>query len=182
MKKSLMSCLIFITACGAGSDNPVPAPAPAPTPVRAADPPWLQPALPRAAVPQVLLAEWGDAPNRDVCAPLAPASSSRERAVPRRAEFSGGWGVAWDLPDLRSAFGIAGTGVDAGDPSYSDWPDTLVWRDGSTAGYGPEGGTGPNQLAYLRITGMGCLYNVWSRLGREHLEHLLGELRFVATH
>ena len=51
--------------------------------------------------------------------------------------------------------------------------------DGSTAGYGPEGGTGPAQLAYLRIAGQGCLYNVWSRLGRAHLEQLLGALRFV---
>lgn len=99
--------------------------------------------------------------------------------TPRRANFSNGWGVAWDLPDLRSAFGIAGTGVDAADPSYSEWPYSRTWSDGSTAGYGSEGGTGPNQLAYLRIAGQGCLYNVWSRLGREHLEHLLEQLRFV---
>ena len=184
MKRILMSCLVLITACGARSEapSPTPAPAPAPTPEPAPAPPWLQPALPREAVPQVLLEEWSDAPNRDVCALLAPASpGTNERAAPRRAEFSGGWAVAWDLPDLRSAFGVAGTGVDAADPSYSAWPYSLTWSDGSTAGYGPEGGTGPNQLAYLRITGMGCLYNVWSRLGREHLEHLLSQLRFVAV-
>lgn len=202
MKRILMSCLVLMTACGARPETPVPAPtpapapapaptpapapvsAPAPTPATAPDhaPPWLQPALTRDDVPQVLLAEWSGAPNREVCTPLAPASlGTDERAVPRRAEFGGGWGVAWDLPNLRSAFGIAGTGVDAADPSYSEWPYSLTWSDGSTAGYGPEGGTGPNQLAYLRITGMGCLYNVWSRLGREHLEHLLGQLRFVAV-
>ncbi len=53
--------------------------------------------------------------------------------------------------------------------------------DGSSAGYGPEGGTGPSDLAYLRIQGQECLYNVWSRLGRAHLEHLLESLRFVAV-
>jgi hypothetical protein len=46
---------------------------------------------------------------------------------------------------------------------------------------GPEGGTGPNQLAYLRIAGQGCLYNVWSRLGTTHLESLLGSIRFIDT-
>ena len=43
-----------------------------------------------------------------------------------------------------------------------------------------EGGSGPNQLAYLTIPGQGCLYNVWSRLGVDHLEYLLGQLRFVS--
>lgn len=38
---------------------------------------------------------------------------------------------------------------------------------------------GPNQLAYLRIPGQDCLYNVWSALGRMHLEQLLAALRFV---
>jgi len=47
-------------------------------------------------------------------------------------------------------------------------------------GYGREGGTGPNWLAYVRIPGQDCLYNVWSRRGQAHLEELLAELRFVA--
>jgi hypothetical protein len=87
--------------------------------------------------------------------------------------------TAYDLPNLRSAFGIAGTGSHASDPAYDEWPDRQTWDDGSSVGYGPEGGTGPNQLAYLRIEGQDCLYNVWSRLGKEHLEHLIGELRLV---
>ncbi|HEY5610921.1 MAG TPA: hypothetical protein VIL97_06930 [Thermoanaerobaculia bacterium] len=33
--------------------------------------------------------------------------------------------------------------------------------------------------AYLRIAGQQCLYNLWSRLGRDHLELLLDELRLV---
>ena len=86
---------------------------------------------------------------------------------------------AWDVPGLRSAFGVAGTGVEPGPGTYDDWPHRVRWRDGSEAGYGPEGGTGPNQLAYLRVPGQRCLYNVWSALGRSHLEALLERLRFV---
>jgi len=76
-------------------------------------------------------------------------------------------------------FGIAGTGSSATDDAYDAWPHTIRWADSSSAGYGPEGGSGPNQLAYLRVTGQECLYNVWSRLGVPHLEHLLSQLRFV---
>ncbi len=50
---------------------------------------------------------------------------------------------------------------------------------GSRVEYGPEGETGPNEVAYLRIEGQGCLYNIWSNLGRDHLEELIRELRFV---
>jgi hypothetical protein len=123
--------------------------------------------------------EWRAAPNRERCAAIAPVDTGPPNATARGATFSGGWAVAYDLEDLRSAFGIAGTGVSAADPTYSEWPYSRTWRDGSSAGYGPEGGTGPNQLAYLRIAGQGCLYNVWSRIGREHLEELLERLRFV---
>jgi hypothetical protein len=75
---------------------------------------------------------------------------------------------------------VAGAGSSAGDSTY-EWPDNIHWSDGSSVTYGPEGGTGPNQLGYLRIAGQGCLYNIWSRLGRDHLEYLLGQLRFVET-
>jgi hypothetical protein len=127
------------------------------------------------------LRQWERAENRTTCEPLAPAAlGAGEGATARAASFSGGWGVAYDLPALRSAFGVAGAGVLAAEPSYDAWPYTRRWRDGSTAGYGPEGGTGPNQLAYLRIPGQRCLYNVWSRLGRDHLEFILEQLRYVA--
>lgn len=87
--------------------------------------------------------------------------------------------MAYDLPDLRSAFGVAGAGVRADEPALYQWPHRKQWADGSVAGYGPEGGIGPNELAYLRIRGQGCVYNIWSRLGRDHLEFLLERLRFV---
>jgi hypothetical protein len=100
-------------------------------------------------------------------------------ATPRAATFSGGWAVAYDLPAIRSAFGVAGTGATIEGHIYDQWPNRIEWADGSFAEYGLEGGTGPNHLAYLRIAGQRCLYNVWSRLGQEHLEFLLEQLRFV---
>lgn len=143
-------------------------------------PPWRNDPLPRASVPQVYIHQWEKAANRAECALIAPRSLGvGEGAAPRAANFSGGWAVAYDLPNLRSAFGIAGAGVRAGDPSYDKWPYVQQWDDGSKAEYGPEGGTGPNELAYVRIQSQQCLYNVWSRLGRPHLELLLSELRMV---
>jgi hypothetical protein len=144
--------------------------------------PWAGLPLRAAEVPSVHIGTWRAAENRVQCAPLAfagldPGSTGTARA----ATFSGGWGVAYDRPGLRSAYGVAGAGVLAADASYDNWPHRRSWADGSTAGYGPEGGSGPSQLAYLRIAGQGCLYNVWSRLGREHLERLLEAVRFVAV-
>ena len=136
----------------------------------------------RSAVPAVYYEQWNRAANRATCDLFALTQlGSGGGAVPRAATFAGGWAVAYDLPETRSAFGIAGTGVLASDSTYSAWPNQRRWSDGSSAGYGPEGGTGPNQLAYLRIAGQGCLYNVWSRLGREHLELLLDGVRRVNT-
>jgi hypothetical protein len=146
-----------------------------------ADPaPWSLDTLPADSVPAVYLTEWRKAENRETCAPVAPiALGDGEGATARAATFSGGWAVAYDLPGVRSAFGVAGTGTSSHDPTYDAWPEQLAWDDGSYAGYGPEGGTGPDLLAYLRIEGQDCLYNIWSKLSIEHLEQLLHRLRFV---
>lgn len=189
--------LLLAAACAPAAEAPpapVPAPAPAPQPAPAPAPPvspappalatapWAGGRLSAGEVPAVFAAEWRKAPNRATCALVAPSSLGEGAgATARAATFSGGWAVAYDRPGLRSAFGVAGTGSRAADPAYDDWPHRRAWADGGTAGYGPEGGTGPNQLAYLRIPGQDCLYNVWSRLGRAHLEHLLDHLRFVAV-
>ena len=147
--------------------------------------PWSGAALAPAAVPAVYPSVWRAAENRQSCALLAPEHLNAElarRATVRGATFSGGWGVAYDLPELRSAFGVAGTGVSAWGPDiYDAWPEKRVFADSSRVGFGPEGGTGPNWMAYVRIPGQECLYNVWSRRGRAHLEELLGDLRFVAV-
>ena len=180
--------LMSLPACSS-DDTPTPLPAPPPAapatsgqPTEPPEPPWLGARLPVTAVPEAYLTAWSRAENRATCALVAFASSSAmEGATPRTATFSGGWGVAYDQPQLRGAFGVAGTGSSAAEPAYDAWPYRLDWSDGSSAGYGPEGGTGPTQLAYLTIQGQDCLYNVWSRLGRAHLEQLLGILRLVET-
>lgn len=167
MRSLLSLSLLFLAACSTA------------TPERTA--PWRQAPLASAAVAPVYLEQWQKAENRATCALLALRSVGEAGggATPRAASFSGGWAVAYDLPGTRSAFGVAGAGVNAGDPAYAKWPYAYEWGDGSKVEYGPEGGLGPNQLAYLRVAGQDCLYNVWSRLGREHLELLLHELRRV---
>ena len=148
------------------------------------------------------LAEWRKAANRESCAPLALASDGGVPARDRRAEFSSGWAVAFDSPTVRSLYGFAGTGLlpeDAHtDHAYEvgvirrQWPHgraSAGLPEGSFAGYGLEGakayssanpqGRGQHSLAYLRIPGQSCLYNVWSRVSRAHLETLLDSLRLV---
>ena len=164
----------------------VPPASPSSAPDERAPAPWSNAMLAPSAVSAIYMNAWRSAANRQRCALLAPARLSPDvagEARPRAATFSGGWGVAYDLPSQRSAFGVAGTGASAwsGDV-YDQWPERHVYADGSRVGYGPEGGgAGPNWLAYVRIPGQDCLYNVWSRRGQAHLEQLLGELRFVAV-
>lgn len=179
---SAVTALALLVGCAAPSPPPEP-PLPE-TPEETLPPaPWAGDSLPASSVPEPYLNAWMGAENRADCALIAPAALGIEGddVAARQAQFGGGWGVAYDLPDLRSAFGVAGTGAEVGGDTYDEWPHERAWADGSTAGYGPEGGTGPNQLAYLRIRGQRCLYNVWSRLGRQHLERLLDSLRFVET-
>lgn len=132
-------------------------------------------------MPQEYLTAWNRADNRERCALVAFDPNVTGNATPRIATFSGGWGVAFDRPGERSAFGVAGTGADPSGSTYDDWPHRIDWADGSSAEYGLEGGAGPNHLAYLRIAGQDCLYNVWSARGRAHLEELLASLRRVET-
>lgn len=169
-------------ACGRGEAERGDAPGPRP-PAEDAGPapaPWSGALLTDA--PAVYLEQWSRAENRESCGLLAfRGTGGLDRPVePRPASFAGGWGVAYDAAGLRSAFGIAGTGVEPGPDTYDDWPHRIEWADGSSAGYGPEGGQGPRQLAYLRLAGQRCLYNIWSAVSVDHLERLLAELRFVA--
>lgn len=166
-----------VAACSSGGAPAGPG-APGPEPLAAA--PWSGERLLPSDVPEVYLTQWSRADNAARCALLAPRSTD-PAADPRAATFGGGWGVAYDLPDRRSAFGVAGTGVEPSDQTYDQWPNRMAWRDGSRVGYGPEGGSGPKLLAYLRVAGQDCLYNVWSHLGRDHLEGLLESLRYVRT-
>lgn len=158
--------------------------------------PWSKPPLSAKAVPQVFLQQWQKTDKRgSVCAAIAPTSLGKgQGAKPRPANFgSDAWAVAYDKPGLpgrtsdgspctncgRGAFGIAGTSGNVDDPQYQGFPFHRQWADGSHADYGLEGGNGPSYLAYLTIKNQRCSYNVWSFLGREHLEYLLEHLRFV---
>ncbi|SCW63005.1 hypothetical protein SAMN02927924_01792 [Sphingobium faniae] len=161
-----------------------------------------------AAEPSTLIgerrarAEWAKAENRQHCAPLALAAPGQPEGAPRAAYFGGGWGVAFDLPDQRSAYGFAGTGLlpdDEADATvqrdrlYRQWPyfrDLPQFSAPSFAGYGREGaepyldgnagGAGLPSLAYVRIAGQRCAYNVWSKISRAHLLWMLDNLRIVA--
>ena len=161
-------------------------------------------APPRLIGQATALREWRVAHNRASCAPLALASNGGVSATARRAYFGAGWGVAFDTRQVRSAYGFAGVGLLDEDSLGHEakraalarqWPYTreLGRRGGlprgSFAGYGLEGGAryaaanpqGRRQhsLAYLRIPGQACMYNVWSRVSRRHLEQILDSLRLV---
>jgi hypothetical protein len=151
---------------------------PEPTPPEYDPAPWSAAPLALADVPPVYPQQWRKADNRATCAMLAPTAAIGD-AKPRAATFSGGWAVAYDEPGLRSAFGVAGTGLAADAGTFDGWDDSIAWADGSTASWGPEGGTGPDFLAYVQVAGQGCLYNVWSKHGSAHLVEVLESLRFV---
>jgi hypothetical protein len=149
-------------------------------------PPWKRsPAIAAGRGDAALVArQWAAADNRASCAPLAFSSVRVGTDAPARARaayFGGGWGVAYDLPGHRSAFGIAGAGVRATPKDIIRWPDVRRWSDGSAAGWGLEGDQGPGHLAYIRVAGQSCLYNLWSDLGEGHLRRLMGQLRRVAV-
>lgn len=160
-----------------------------------------QPAETRLIAERLILAEWAKAENRATCAPLAFSDDGDARGTPRHAQFSGGWAVAFDLPATRSAYGLAGVGslpqdnasdVEKRDILINQWPsfrDLSALPQPAYAGYGVVGAkpwpgdnpqaVGLQALAYVRVGGQQCLYNVWSRLGRRHLEEILESLRTV---
>jgi hypothetical protein len=128
------------------------------------------------AVPRVLLAEWRKADNRASCAPLWLDDTGAD--VPIRARyFAGGWGVTVRNPHR---WGVAGAGVIATQADLEKWKFRRQNAAGIRAGYGLEGfDLGPDWLAYVIVPGQSCLYNVWSSVGKEHLEQLVDHLRVV---
>lgn len=186
--------LLLLAACSSTTTPPITTP-PITTPPASTPPsstaPWdAQP----IDAPAVTIAEWRKAENRATCAPLtfAPGPHLRE-ATPRRANFSGGWAVAYDGAGLpgrepsghfcptcgRGAFGIAGTGVelDASDASNVGSAGRMEWPGGNRALYDLEGGNGPGWLAQVHVADQRCLYQVWSFLGRAHIEELIRAIR-----
>lgn len=144
-------------------------------------PPWGQ-TVSKEQIAPVYLNEWKKAENRRSCALLALPKDSAAQvsgAGVRRAQFSGGWAVAYDTTSLKSAYGVAGTGTSVGNTTEYAWPKQKAWADGSRMGYGLEGGVGPAYLAYVRVAGQSCLYNVWSRVSEKHLLQIVSDLRRV---
>jgi hypothetical protein len=130
------------------------------------------------ALPRVLLAEWRKAENRAGCAPAWFDDVGADVPI-RRRTFAGGWGVTVRNP---RRWGVAGAGVIAADADLEKWKFRRQNAAGVRAGYGLEGfDMGPDWLAYVLVPGQSCLYNVWSSVGKEHLEHLLEHLRVVGV-
>lgn len=153
-----------------------------PTPFpEGAPPPW-QTKVDHKQFNPIYTQQWRQAQNRHTCARLVlprNASSHLSKATGRRASFHGGWAVAYDKPNKRSVYGVAGAGTLAERGGITRWSRFHVWPDGSAIGWGLEGDTGPNYLAYVQVKGQKCLYNVWSSISEEHLLSLIRDLRMV---
>ncbi|HYO77802.1 MAG TPA: hypothetical protein VE010_15180 [Thermoanaerobaculia bacterium] len=186
--------LLLFTACATTPNAPAPNPPTVAGTTTEAMAPWN--ANPAIAAPPVVLTEWSKAENRATCAPMTFAAFG-ERAsggTPRRANFSGGWGVAWDVPGLpgrdatgrscatcgRGVFGISGAGITVGeDEDAVGFPYRVDYAGKNWAGWALEGETGPNWLGQVRVDDQQCIYYVWSFLGREHVEELVRNVRRV---
>ena len=141
--------------------------------------PWVKNAASKQFNP-VYTQQWRQADNRKHCALLVlprDASAHLPNAKSRPAQFSGGWAVAYDTAKQRSAYGIAGAGSQVANADIQRWPQHRFWRDGSAIGWGLEGDTGPKHLAYVKVKGQKCLYNVWSTVREDHLLSLVQNLR-----
>lgn len=200
MPRSLVAALVlsvFAATCGTRDDPAAlgePTTTTSPTePETASDggtPPWASPPL-DDSVPH----EAGG-----TCPPMSFANLGDGAGATSR-KLVHNIGVAWDKPGSpgqdpdgspsatsgRSTFGLLAFPRKA-EPLQS-WAFRIEWDDGSAAGYGYEGETDPRNdpnplkttkwLAQLNVEGHNCSFNVWSHLGRKHLEHLLSSLRYV---
>lgn len=160
--------------------------------------PWSAAPLPSTDVPAPLLAAWARAENRATCAPLAPGSMGRADGAEARVSslVEGGWAVEFDrrgMPGMsadgegcarcgRGVFGIAGTRMSPDEiVTESDEADvpTPSFADGSHLAMEEPGEGETVAAATLAVRGQGCVYQVWSFLGPDHLRELVGGLRMV---
>jgi hypothetical protein len=159
-------------------------------------PPWSAPAIAASDAPRQILTAWQNAENRDSCAPLASQSLGRAAgARARTSELNGGWLVEFDRPGLpgvdrqgnecdtcgRSVVGIAGTSM-APDALLDPESDALApsYSDGSHAEVEINEGDGESVASVtFTVNGQGCVYEVWSLLGADHLAEVVAGLRFV---
>lgn len=155
-------------------------------------PPWSGPPMAADEAPRALMNAWRGAENREWCAPIAPRSmGAADGARARSSRVAGGWVVEFDragLPGVdragnecdtcgRSVFGITGTSmapeeiIESMSPAYSDGSHTLIEIS--------DGDGESVASATFTVAGQGCVYEVWSFLGPDHLQELVNGLRFV---
>lgn len=150
--------------------------------------PWSGALVPADNLPEAVATALEGAENRSWCAPMVPASAGEPA---RAATLAGGWSLEFDqrgAPGVRAngsscarcgraSFGVAGTsmGTDEAVDFDADAP-VAMFNDGSTQDVVAEEGVAS---ATLTVGGQGCVYQVWSFLGEDHLSSLLEELRFV---
>ena len=155
------------------------------------DAPWGGERLAVDAIPAEILAAWTNADNGQWCAPLMLPGAQSVRA----AALDGGWSLEVDqrgAPGVRangqtcrrcgrSAFGIAGTSmaVDTLNDQETDQAPAPTFADGSIVQVeGEEEGVAS---ATVTVGGQGCIYQVWTFLGEDHLRQLVEGLRIVAV-
>lgn len=131
--------------------------------------PWTQARIATSAMPGAVLSTWAGAENRTWCAPLVPETDADVRA----SNLDGGWVFEFDTNGEPSSFGVAGTAMGLDEMIEEPVP---AFADGSATDVMEEEGIASATIA---IRGQGCVYQVWSTQGAEHLEQMLGSLRFV---
>jgi hypothetical protein len=155
--------------------------------------PWGAEHLASQAAPRPLLQAWTRADNQGWCAPLAPATlGAGEGARPRVGSAPGGWSLEFDRRGAagigangevcttcgRGAFGITGTAMSAEDAEDLLGPGATVFADGGRIDVQANADE-PAAVATVVVPGQDCVYQVWSFLGREHLDELVAGLRLV---
>ncbi len=145
--------------------------------------PWTEGTVAAADVDDSTMQTWAAAGNREWCSPLVVAGESHARAT----DLEGGWTLEFDAPGApgmnaegetcadcgHASFGVAGTSLGVSDAMPEPAP---AFADGSVAEISEEDGVAS---ALIAVPGQSCVYQVWSFQGREHLESLIGGLRFV---
>lgn len=144
---------------------------------------WTKPAINSNQTDAVYRQEWLKADSKNLCPILGLPKDSLAHLsghTARRANFSGGWGVAYDLPKARSAYGVANAGTVNPNELFNGWDYNVVHEDGSRVTYGREGNSPTGKwLAYIVIPKNNCFYNVWSAQSKTHLEQIIADLRLV---
>jgi hypothetical protein len=158
--------------------------------------PWSDAPVASESVPAPILRAWAGADNRTQCAPLAPLRlGAGEGARARVSDLEGGWAVEFDhrgMPGLdasgepceqcgRAVFGLAGTNLAPEDLSSEEGASAPSFADGSRLLVEPPAEGEQVASASLTVRGQGCVYQVWSFLGEEHVRELVSALRLVSV-